>query len=99
MHQQIVRLTQEVMAAEVHSDSPAEKISLLDKLSTDHPTHTHCHSRAQSKTDHINDLKTGKSRIGAISLIDLQARTSETYFVPSDPSRLATALYPPDYWP
>jgi hypothetical protein len=92
MHQQIVRLTQEVTAAEVHSDSPAEEaknIALLDKLSTDHSTHTHGHSRVQSKTDDINDLKTAKSRIGAISLIGLQARTSEAYFVPSDPSRLA----------
>jgi hypothetical protein len=76
--QQIVRLTQEVAAAEVHSDSPAEEaknIALLDKLSTDDSTHTHGHGRVQSKADYINDLKTGKSRIGAISLSDLKVRT------------------------
>ena len=67
--QELIKLTNEVLRAEVQKDVPA-----MERLMTDDFTHTHADGKFEKKADYINDIKTGLRNYEVLDPSDMQIR-------------------------
>ena len=89
LEQQLVKLNEEMLAAQVRAD-----IAALDEFLTDDYTRTHAVGRIENKADFLNDLKTGNTRFLAVDVTDVDVRVYGTAAVLVGHARQTTAENP-----
>lgn len=67
--EQVIKLNEQLMAAEVQPD-----VTFVDSILADDYTHTHANGIRQSKAEFMEGLKTGSHGYGLLDLTDVHAR-------------------------
>ena len=71
--QQLMKMTQDLVAAEVREDQPA-----MEQVLTASYTHTHAAGRLQSRVEFMADFKPGTHKYGGADIFDLLVRSYGT---------------------
>ena len=71
--QQVIKLNEQLMAAEVQPD-----VALVDNILADDYTHTHANGIVQTKQEFMEGLKTGSHGYALLDLSEVHARTYAT---------------------
>jgi hypothetical protein len=69
VEQELIKLNQEMAAAEVRGDIPA-----LERLFTDDYTHSHAVGVLEKRADFLDDIKAGRRKYSALDLSEVEVR-------------------------